>query len=154
MPRLALCRRNCRGVASIEMAITLPVLLLLLTATVEIGRLLAEYDALTKSVRDAARYLASNAALGTTGVVSITSQVQTATINLVVTGNVNGTGGSTLPGLAPGNVTVSNLGTGYVSVSVSYTYRPLLGARLPTFGNGPSVNFGFPLDATVVMRAL
>jgi Flp pilus assembly protein TadG len=147
-------RRNCRGVATIEMAIVLPLLLLLLTATVEIGRLLAEYDALTKSVRDAARYLASNAALGTTGVVSITPAVQTATQNLVVSGNVNGTGGPLLTGLVAGNVTVSNAGGGYVSVSVSYTYRPLLGATLPTFGNGPRPNFGLPLNATVVMRAL
>src|SRR5262249_49021280 len=55
-------RRDCRGVAALEVAIALPVLLFLMMATVEIGRLLAQYDALTKSVRGAARYLASNAA--------------------------------------------------------------------------------------------
>lgn len=147
-------RRTCRGIATLEMAIALPVLLLIMMATVEIGRLLAQYDALTKSVRGAARYLASNALLGTTGVVSISPQVQTATANLAVTGNVNGTGGALLPGLVAANITVSNQGGGYVAVSAAYTYRPLLGARLPTFGNGAPVTLGFPLNATVVMRAL
>ena len=147
-------RWHARGIASVELAIALPVLLLLLTAIVEVGRLLSEYDTLTKSVRDAARYLASNAFQGTTGVVSITPQVQSATANLVVTGNVNGTGPALLPGLVSGNVSVTNLGAGYVSVSASYTYQPILGARLPTFGNGPPIALGFPLNATTVMRAL
>ncbi len=155
MHTVAACSpRDCRGVASVELAIALPVLLLLLTATVEVGRLLSEYDTLTKSVRNAARYLAANALQGTTGVVSITAQVQSATANLVVTGNVNGTGSALLPGLVSANVTVSNLGAGYVSVSAAYTYLPILGARLPTFGNGPPIALGFPLNATTVMRAL
>lgn len=146
--------RNMRGIATVELAIALPVLLLLLTATVEVGRLLSEYDTLTKSVRNAARYLAANASLGTTGVVTITAPVQSATANLVVTGNVNGTGRSLLPGLVSGNVTVTNVGAGYVSVSASYTYQPILGATLPTYGNGPAIALGFPLNATTVMRAL
>jgi Flp pilus assembly protein TadG len=154
MRRMAACCAHCRGVATIEVAIALPLLLLLMTATVEIGRLLSQYDTLTKSVRDAARYLASNAALGTTGVVNISAQVQSATANLVVSGNVNGTGRSLLPGLAAGNVTVANLGAGYVSVSATYTYQPLLGGALPTFGYGPRIALGFPVTATVVMRAL
>jgi Flp pilus assembly protein TadG len=146
--------RDCRGIASVELAIALPVLLLLLTATVEVGRLLSEYDTLTKSVRNAARYLAANALGGTTGVVSITAPVQSATRNLVVTGNVNGTGSALLPGLVIANVTVTDLGGGYVSVSAAYTYQPVLGATLQTFGNGPAVALGFPLNATTVMRAL
>lgn len=149
-----LSRSRCRGIATIEMAIVLPVLLLLLTATVEVGRLLSEYDTLTKSVRNGARYLASNADLGTTGVVSITAAVQTATTNLVVNGNVNGTGAALLRGLAAGNVTVANAGAGYVSVSAAYTYQPILGAALPTFGLTPRIALGIPLNATVVMRAL
>lgn len=145
---------HSRGIASVELAIALPVLLLLLTATVEVGRLLSEYDTLTKSVRNAARYLAANALQGTTGVVSITPQVQSATANLVVTGNVNGTGASLLPGLVSADVAVTDLGGGYVSVSASYTYQPILGATLSTFGNGPPIALGFPLNATTVMRAL
>lgn len=154
MRRPTYYRRECRGIATLEMAIALPVLLFLMMATVEIGRLLAQYDALTKSVRGAARYLASNALLGTTGVVNISPQVQSATANLAVTGNVNGTGRPLLPGLAVANITVSNQGAGYVAVSATYTYQPLLGARLPNFGNGARIALGINLNATVVMRAL
>jgi hypothetical protein len=86
--------KDACGVAIVELAIALPVLLPLLAAPVEMGRLLSQYDTLTKSVRNAARYLAANALQGTTGVVSITPQVQSATKNLLVGGNVNGTGAS------------------------------------------------------------
>lgn len=143
------------GVAALEFAIALPVLLLLLLATAEVGRLLSQYDTLTKAVRDATRYLASNALGGSTGVVVITPQVQTQTQNLVVTGNVNGTGGALLPGLVVGNVTVTTVDSAHVSVTASYNYQPLFGAVMPTFGTGSgSVSFSFPLIATCVMRGL
>lgn len=147
--------RSQRGIASVEFAITLPLLLLLLLATAEIGRMLSQYDTLTKTVRDGARYLAANALAGSTSTVQITSTVQTQTQNLVVTGNINGTGTPVLPGLATGNVTVSDAGNGYVSVSASYTYQPMLGA-LRTFGltSGSSIALAIPLNTTVVMRAL
>ncbi len=143
-----------RGLAAVEFAIALPLLLLVLLATAEIGRMLSQYDTLTKAVRDGTRYLASNVLSGSTSTVIITSQVQTQTQNLVVTGNVNGTGSALLPGLTVGNVTVSNAGNGYVSVSASYTYQPMLGA-LPTFGltAGP-ISLAIPLNASVVMRGL
>ncbi len=142
------------GIASVEFTLTLPLLLLLLLATAELGRMLSQYDTLTKAVRDGARYLAANALSGSTSTVQITSQVQTQTQCLVVTGNVNGTGSALLPGLAVGNVTVSDAGNGYVSVSASYTYQPMLGA-LPTFGLTASpISLAIPLTTTVVMRAL
>jgi Flp pilus assembly protein TadG len=147
-------RTRQAGTAALELAIALPVLLLLLVATAEVGRLLSQYDTLTKSVRDAARFLASNALGGTTGVVAITPQVQTQTQNLVVTGNINGSGGALLPGLVAANVTVTTVDSTHVSVSAAYTYQPLLGATLPTFGIGGPISFSFPLTATVVMRGL
>lgn len=153
--RMARHPRSCtRGLASIEFAIVLPILLSLLMVIAEVGRLLAQYDTLTKSVRNGARYLAANALLGTTGVVSITPAVQTATANLVATGNVSGAGAKLLPGLVVANITVANAGGGYVSVSASYPYQPLLGAVLPNFGTGPRTSFSFPLNSTVIMRAL
>ena len=143
-----------RGTAIVEFAIVLPLLLFLLLATAEVGRLLSEYDTLNKAVRDAARYLAANALAGTTGVVGITPQVQTATINLVVTGNTAGSGSALLPGLAAGNVTVTGLANGYVSVAAAYTYVPMLGPTLPTFGVTAPMSLSVPLNATVVMRPL
>ena len=147
-------RGGQRGTAIIEFTIALPVLLLLLAATAEIGRMLSQYDTLNKGVRDGARYLAANALLGTTGVVSINSTVQTATVNLVVTGNSAGTGTALLPNLTAGNVTVASLANGYVSVSAAYTYVPMLGAQIPTFGLTAPINTSVTLNAAVVMRPL
>lgn len=143
-----------RGLAMVEFAVTLPLLLLLMLATAEFGRLLSQYDTLTKAVRDGARYAASKSANGSTGLVSITSQIQTAVANLVATGNVNGTGTTLLPGLSAANIIVSDAGNGYVSVSASYTYQPMIGSTLPTFGLGNPISLSFTLNAQAVMRAL
>ena len=45
------------GVALVEFALILPVLLVLTVATTEIGRALYEYNTLAKAVRNAARYM-------------------------------------------------------------------------------------------------
>src|SRR5579863_5733360 len=120
------CRRMQHGTAAVEFTIVLPVLLMSMVATAEIGRMLSQYNTLNKAVRDAVRYLAANALTGTTGVISITSALQTATTNLVLTGNTAGTGTALLPNLNGGNVTVASLANGYVSVSATYTYVPIL----------------------------
>lgn len=146
--------RRQRGTAIVEFAIALPLMLFLMLATVEFGRILSEYNTLTKSVQDAARYVASNAAVGTTRIVNITSSLQTQAANLVVTGNINGTGNALLPSLTTGNVTVADAGNGYVSVSVTYTYVPIVGASLPTFGFTSPISLALPLNAAVIMRAL
>ena len=158
-----------RGIAATEFVIALPVLLFLMLATAEIGRMLSQYDTLTKAVRDGARYCASVANTGTSGVVNISnctaagggtggSAPQNATQNLVVFGNTGGAVGSPpaaplLPSLAIGNVTVADAGGNYISVSASYTYRPVLGT-LPTFGLTAPITLAIPLNAAVVMRAL
>ena len=46
------------GPAAVEFAMVLPLMLLLLFAGIEVGRLLTDFHAVNKSVRDAARYLA------------------------------------------------------------------------------------------------
>lgn len=143
-----------RGISTIEFAICAPVLVFLMLATAEVGRLMFQYNTLTKAVRDGVRYAATNASVGTTRVVNITAQVRTETRNLVVTGNTAGTGSSVLPGLAVNNITVNDVGNGFVSVAATYTYVPMLGASLPTFRSGAPINMAIPLTATVVMRAL
>ena len=50
-------KRRQKGVAIVEFALVLPFLLLLTFITTEFGRAIWEYNTLTKSVRDAARYL-------------------------------------------------------------------------------------------------
>lgn len=49
--------RAAEGVASIEFVLTFPILILFLTAAIDFGRLYADYHAISKSVRDATRYL-------------------------------------------------------------------------------------------------
>ena len=153
-----------RGIAATEFAIALPLLLFLMLVTAEIGRMLSQYDTLTKAVRDGARYCASVANAGSQNVVNISNCTAAgggtggtapanATQNLVVTGNAAGTGSAVLPGLVAGNVTVADAGGGYISVSASYTYQPVLGT-LPTFGLTAPISLAIPLNAAVVMRAL
>jgi Flp pilus assembly protein TadG len=143
-----------RGIATLEFAICAPVLLLLMLATAEVGRMLIQYNTLNKAVRDGARYTVREAANGSTGTVAITNTVRDNTRNLVVTGTMAGTGTPLLPGLTVANVTVTDAGGGFVAVSATYTYQPLLGAALPTFGPRGAITTSIPLTATVVMRAL
>lgn len=152
--QLASLRRDQRGTAMIEFAIALPVLLLLMLFTAELGRLIMQYDTLTKAVRDGARYAASTAGNGSTGLALITPQIQTAVANLVATGNINGSGTALLPGLTASNVTVSDAGNGFVLVSATYSYRPMLGPAIPTFGLGSPVSLNFALNAASTMRVL
>ena len=91
-----------RGVAIIEFAIVLPILLMLVMGTAEFGRAFLQYNALTKTLRDGGRYVAAKAVKGSTGVVQINANVRTETSNLVTYGNVAGTGTPLLPGLVPG----------------------------------------------------
>ncbi len=50
-------RDDRRGIAAVEFAIVLPFLMIMLFGIIEIGRALQHYHAVTKSVRDATRYL-------------------------------------------------------------------------------------------------
>ncbi|WP_157995319.1 TadE/TadG family type IV pilus assembly protein [Peristeroidobacter soli] len=145
---------NQWGVATIEFAICAPVLFFLMLATAEVGRAIFQYNTLVKAVRDGARYAANNAAVGTTRVVNLTAARINETRNLVVTGNIAGTGTALLPGLTVNNVTVANAGNGFISVAASYTYTPMLGATLPMFPSGTPINLSRTLPATVLMRAL
>ena len=144
-----------RGLAIVEFAIAVPVLLLMMLGMAELGRCLYQYNALNKQVRNAARYVASNARVGSTSVVNITNAIPIAR-NLVVFGNEAGTGSALLPNLAVGNVTVSNNSAtpDYVLVQVDYTYQPIIGNTLETFGMGDNLSLLVPLKASVVMRVL
>jgi len=131
------------GVALVEFALVLPVLLVLTFTVTEFGRALYQYNILTKSVHDAARYLS----MQTPG----SAAAITAARNLVVYGNTAGTGTPLALGLTTSNVpdpTWQLSGTGpvikTVTVQISgYQFRPLVpsvfGLVLATdqFGNIP-----------------
>jgi Flp pilus assembly protein TadG len=146
-------RQQC-GAAMIEMVVITPVLLLLLLGVSELGKAFAQYNTLNKSVREAARQVAGQALLGTTGTVLITAEIDAAAKNLVVYGNIAGNGSPRLPELSVDHVSVSNAGNGLVLVQADYPYIPITGPVLKTFGFGEEPGLNVALTASVVMRAL
>jgi Flp pilus assembly pilin Flp len=54
-------KKNQSGASGAEFALTLPFLLLMLVSAIEVGRLLHDYQVVTKGLRDGARYLARQA---------------------------------------------------------------------------------------------
>ena len=107
------------GTQLAEMAIVLPLLLVLFGATAEFGRFFYTYATLAKATRSAARYLtASNKAT------DLGAQ------NLVIYGNTDGTGDPVLPGLGATNVDIEREGPALspqkVTVGISgYKYKPV-----------------------------
>ena len=147
-------RSRQRAAAVVETVVVSPLLLFLILLTAEVTNAFVDHNTLTKSTRNAARYVASNAALGTTGVVLLTATVVGETQNLAAFGNTAGTGTPVLPGLAPGNVQVLDIGNNRVQVTATYPYTGLLGGTLPAFGFGGDPSLVMNLQATVTMRAL
>jgi len=113
--------RACEaGTQLAELAVVLPVLLVLFGATAEFGRFFYTYNTLVKSTRAGARYLtASNQA------------TDDAAKSLVVYGTTDDGNSPILSGLSPGNVTITReeAAPGFpvtVTVEISgYTYEPI-----------------------------
>ena len=144
-----------RGVAMVEFAIALPLLLLLLLAIGEFGRMLYHYNSLLQASRDAGRYVAGQAWNATLGQIDLSGDLQGKTKNVAVYGvpaNPDGYS-AVVPELTTDNVTVDSVGTDHVRVSITYTFRPVIGASLPTFFGDP-IPLNIALQSTVVMRVL
>jgi len=145
-------RRDDRGVQLVELAIVLPILLLLFAAVAEFGRYFYEYSTVAKSARLGARYLAAKSAT------SATNNWQANAKNLVVFGNTAGTGSPILSGMTTANVTVEYQGgtagvPDLVKVSiVDYKHQPVfdLGKML----NTPSLSLNVDVKPSVTMRYL
>ncbi len=150
--------RQQRGVAAVEFAIVLPILLLLLLGTAELGRAFYQYDTLVKSIRGAARYLSTVAINGTTGLIELSDDKIQETEALIIYGNSSAVGQPLLPGLDdPGRttITVTQPDAVHVQVSVTYTYSGIFVA-IPTFGYqaGDLTVDGIPFQASIAMRAI
>jgi Flp pilus assembly protein TadG len=144
-------RRDEQGVQLIEMAIVIPMLLVLFAGVAEFGRYFYEYTTLAKASRLGARYLVSK---------SLGSSVNYETLakNMVVYGNTAGSGSPVLSGLSPSNVEVTYAGpvagvpeTVTVTI-VSYPHQPLfdLGGLL----RNPSLSLAVDVKPSVTMRYL
>jgi len=143
-------RRDDRGVQLVELALVLPILLLLFGAVAEFGRYFYEYTTVAKGARVGARYLAAKSATNTNW--------QANAKNLVVYGNTAGTGSPILSGLSTANVTVQYLGgtvgvPDQVKVSiVNYKHTPVfdLGKML----NNSSLSTNVDVKPSVTMHYL
>jgi hypothetical protein len=98
LTRIRLLARDERGIQLAELAIVLPVLLILFAATAEFGRYFYEYTTLAKAARIGTRYLV-------TAKVNCFEADQAR--NLVVFGNTAGTGSPIIEGLTTANVAVT-----------------------------------------------
>lgn len=122
------------GAAIVEFTLIFPLLLLLMFITTEFGRAMYQYGALTKSVREAVRYLS----------IQTPGTHATEAGNLIVYGNLAGTGTPLVLGLTLANVatptwqsTGSNPVISTVTLQVTgYTFNSLV----------PSV-FGIPFGS-------
>jgi Flp pilus assembly protein TadG len=153
--------RRQGGTAMVELAIVIPLLLFLLLGVAEFGNAFNQYNTLTKTVRDGARYAAGKVLeSGSFGTIPTTldNSFVTAVKNMVAYGLPTNTGQPILPGLSADNVTVTRVDASHLQVSATYTYTPLLGegASLPTFGvgGGGSIPLAFTFQAGIVMSAL
>lgn len=146
-------RNFLRGVAAVELGLTMVPLLVLTFGVTEYGRAIYTYNSIEKAARDAVRYLTAPAA-GTADPVADAK-------NLVVYGNTQGTGTPLAPGLTTGVVNICNATTcpgthagvatgsgviNLVTVSVvGYTYNSIV-----TYVAPATLNFN---AISVTMRA-
>jgi Flp pilus assembly protein TadG len=100
-------RGDDQGVQLVEIAIVIPILLMLFAAVGEFGRYFYEYTTLAKAERVGARFMSAKS------IDSASTNWVAQTKNLVVYGNTAGSGTPVLPGLTVNNVEVTFAGGTY-----------------------------------------
>ncbi len=114
--------REDKGTQLIELAIILPVMLMMMAATAEFGRFFYTYTTLAKATRAGARYLATSA---------VKSAEDGRARNLIVYGDTSGEGDAVVSGLTEQNVRIVRTGgvpvlPETVTVEIdSYIYTPI-----------------------------
>jgi Flp pilus assembly protein TadG len=146
--RLRRFARRERGTQLIEVAITLPIMLMLLGATAEFACFFYSYSTLTNAVRSGARH-ASKWEIGSSWTIPETQR-------MVVYGDFSDTSkGPILPGLTTANVQVTANGPSphtiqSVTVSViNYKYKPLFDLGKLTGVKSLSLNVNMNASATM-----
>jgi hypothetical protein len=136
-------RRNEAGVQLVEVAIVIPILLMLFGAVAEFGRYFYEYTTLAKGARVAARYMSTKTMAKPVGILE--------TKRLVVYGNTEGTGTPLMTNLTLDNVDVKFAGGSYeppdigvpttVTISIiNYKHQPVFDLGKLTNISGLSTN--------------
>ena len=142
-------RRDERGLQLVEVAIVIPVFLMLFGATAEFGRYFYEYTTLAKASRVGARYLSTAVVNGTE---------DAAAKNIVVYGNAAGTGTPIVTGLATSNVVITRQGgtpvlPQTVTVSIAgFKHQPIF--DLGKLTNTTALSLNIDVKPSVTMRYL
>lgn len=141
--------RNERGVQMAELAIVLPLFLILFATTAEFGRFFYEYSTLAKATRAGSRYLVTAA---------VDDTEDTRAKNIVVYGNPEGTGSPVIRGLTTANVTITRTGGApllpeTVKVQITgYKYQPIF--DLGALTKNSSLSLNIYVKPSVTMRYL
>jgi len=150
--RKYICKgKKMSGLALVELTVVLPVLFIIMLASVECGRVLYSYNTLTKLTRDAVRLLSTRSYRGTVQDIELTPEKITQVKNFLV--YANDTGGSTalLRDLNANQISVSSSGN-FVIVAVDYPFESVFGNTLAAFI--PNIDMNMNLHAEVSMRAI
>jgi Flp pilus assembly protein TadG len=135
-------RERQRGVATVELALGLPVLLLMIFGIVQVAWWMSNYVVLTNAASTGARLLASERGFATPYSDTV-SAISSATAALpggasMAIAVVNSSGTTTCSGSSPDTTCAGALGTQsqppaagtMASVSLTYSFKPLVGATL------------------------
>ena len=138
-----------KGLALVEAAIAIPILLVLFAATAEFGLYFYEYTTLAKAARAGSRFLTT---------APFTDAQKTAAQNLVVYGNTAGTGSPILPGLSTTHVVITPH-DGFATIPntitveiVGYAHDPVFDLGLLTVSDDLSLNVD--VSPSVTMKYL
>jgi predicted alpha/beta-hydrolase family hydrolase len=136
--------KSTKGSVLVELAISLPLLVVLLTSVIAFGWLMYVHNAVERTVRDAARYAASRTFQNAT-------EFQTAIRNVVVYGTPAGGGSYRVPGLDAANmnavVTVLPILNGPASSNPSLNRPARIRISVASFMDVPDIFMMGALDA-------
>jgi Flp pilus assembly protein TadG len=147
--RLTRLARSERGIQLAELALVLPLFLILFATTAEFGRFFYEYSTLAKATRAGTRYLVST---------GVSADEDLRAKNIVVYGNPEGTGSPIVKGLTTGNVTITRIGGApalpeTVKVQITgYKYQPIF--DLGSLTKNSSLSLNIDVKPSVTMRYL
>lgn len=128
------------GLQLVELAIALPVLIVLFAGVAEFGRYFQTYTTLAKGSRVAARFLATASANGLD---------DAAAKNLVVYGNVAGSGNAIVEGLTTDNVTITRRnGSGAVTTGFPSTVT----IQITNFKHTPVFDLGKLMSSSLSLN--
>jgi len=137
--RIVLFKRDDRGVQLVELALALPVLILLFAAVAEFGRYYQAYTTLAKGSRTAVRYMATARANGLD---------DAAGKNLLVYGNLAGTGSPIVKDLKVSNVVIERRNE---AGALTNGFPATVTVKVTNFKHTPIFNLGKLLNSSLTM---